>query len=257
MADLLLTPRWIGRLVVLVLVLAACWWLGSWQWDAAHKTVVRTPPEGTAALVQVHQVGEPVHPDQAGRRVSLHGTFDADRQVLVVDRSEGGSLGSWVVTALVVEGAPDESAAIPVVRGWLPEGEAAPRPPPGRQRIEGSLEPTEPDLLRDPERTLIDGEVELVSSAELLSLWRPPLFQGFVIQDTPPPEAPLVPVSPPPDTEVTTDWQNFAYAIQWWLFGAFAIFWFVRMVRVDLEDASVGKMAESADEHQSSREGSA
>ncbi len=43
----------------------------------------------------------------------------------------------------------------------------------------------------------------------------------------------------------------------WWLFGAFAVFWFVRMVRVDLEDASVGKMTASADDQQSSREGSA
>ena len=254
---MLLTPRWIGRLVVLVLVLAACWWLGSWQWDVAHTTVVRTPPEGTASLVQVHSVGEPVASDEAGRRVSVRGTFDPERQVLVVDRSVDGRPGSWVVTALVVEGAPDAAAAIPVVRGWLPDGETTPRPPSGPQRIEGTLEPTEPDTLRDPERILSAGEVELVSSAELLSLWRPPLFQGFVIQDQPPPEPPLVAVPPPSDVETSTDWQNFAYAIQWWLFGAFAVFWFVRMVRVDLEDASVGKMTASADDQQSSREGSA
>jgi cytochrome oxidase assembly protein ShyY1 len=236
--SLLLTPRWIGRFVLLLLVVAACWWLGSWQWDRGHTEVVRTPPAGTASLVDVYSVGEPVAPDDAGRRVWLRGTFDPTRQVEVIGRLHDGQLGSWVVTAMTVDGSDDQGqAVIPVVRGWLPEGETAPAPPPGEQRIEGWLEPTEPDTLRDPERDpLPAGQLEIVSSPELLSLWRPPLFQGFVLQDRPDAEAPLVEVTAPARVTVTTDWQNTAYAVQWWLFGLFAIFWFGRMVRVELED---------------------
>ena len=43
-------------------------------------------------------------------------------------------------------------------------------------------------------------------------------------------------VTAPERVSVNTDWQNTAYAIQWWLFGLFAIFWFGRMARVELED---------------------
>ena len=84
------------------------------------------------------------------------------------------------------------------------------------------------------------GQVEVVSSPELLSLWRPPLFQGFVIQQVPAPQAPLVGIASV-GRQVTTDWQNFAYAIQWWLFGAFAVFWFGGMlVAEEPEDRGEG-----------------
>jgi hypothetical protein len=106
-------------------------------------------------------------------------------------------------------------------------------------------------------------------------LWRPPLFQGFVIQTEPSPAEPLQQVTPAAEVQVTTDWQNFAYAIQWWLFGAFAVFWFLRMMWVEAEDdrAKAGAVSGDArgatkpdrpvdkmggtDEHQPSREGSA
>ena len=83
------------------------------------------------------------------------------------------------------------------------------------------------------------AQLEIVSSAELLSLWQPPLYQGFVIQQRPAPTAPLQTVAPPSRVSVVTDWQNAAYAIQWWAFGLFAIFWFARMVRMEVEDREV------------------
>jgi len=126
------------------------------------------------------------------------------------------------------------------VRGWLPAGQAAPKPPDGRQQVTGVLEPSESDGLRVRNREpLPTGQVEIVSSAELLSLWQPPLYQGFVIQQQPAPPAPLQTVAPPSRVSVVTDWQNAAYAIQWWAFGLFAIFWFARMVRVEVEDREV------------------
>ena len=109
----------------------------------------------------------------------------------MVDRQESGRPGSWVLTALLVDGA--DGAVVPVVRGWLPAGEPGPAAPGGQQKIVGWLEPTESDALRERGRDpLPEGQVEIVSSAELLSLWKPPLFQGFVIQQQPEPEPPLV-----------------------------------------------------------------
>jgi len=235
---MLLTPRWVGRLALLAVVLVACASLGWWQWDRARFEVVRTPPSGVAALTEVHQPGQPGDQEQIGRRVQLSGTFDANRQLLVVDRQESGRPGAWVLTAFDLEDA--EGAVVPVVRGWLSSGDTVPPTPRGPQEIVGWLEPTESDALRERGRDpLPEGQVEIVSSAELLSLWEQSLFQGFVIQQEPEPEPPLVAVAPPSLTVTqSVDWQNAAYGIQWWLFGLFAIFWFVRMMRVEREDAA-------------------
>lgn len=223
-------------MVILVVVVAACAWLGWWQWDRARIENVRTPSTEVVPLTDVHEPGRPVDQDQIGRRVALSGTFDAAREVMVVDRQNAGSSGSWVVTAF----RPDRGggAVIPVLRGWLPTGEDVPPPPAGDQDLVAWLEPTESDALRERGREpLPAGQVEVVSSAQLLSLWQPPLFQGFVIQQQPNPEAPLVEVAPPALTVTgVVDWQNAAYGVQWWLFGLFAIFWFFRMVRVERED---------------------
>lgn len=233
---MLLTPRWVGRFALLVMVVVACAWLGSWQWGRAWGETVRAPSAGVAPLSDVHRPGVPVDQEQVGRRVKMSGSFRPDQELLVVDRQQSGRLGVWVLTAFEVDGT--GGTVVPVVRGWLPTGEAVPPPPLGRRAIVGWLEPTESDALRKRGRgPLPDGQVEIVSSAELLSLWQPPLFQGFVIQQQPQPQPPLVGVSPPSLTvQQSVDWQNAAYGVQWWLFGLFAIFWFLRMVRVERED---------------------
>lgn len=236
----MLSPRWLGLSASLVAVVAACVLLGWWQWDRATTEVVREPPSGVVPLDETHQVGDPVDPADAGRRVSLRGSYDDARQLLVVDRLDAGRPGAWVLTAFVL--ADTQGATVPVVRGWLAEGLSPPAPPEGDVRLEGWLEPTEPTTLREPGRDpLPQGQVEIVSSPELLSLWAPaPLLQGFVIVGEPAPDAPLQPVAPPAlTTDSEVDWQNLAYAIQWWLFGLFAIFWFVRMARVEAEDRRV------------------
>jgi cytochrome oxidase assembly protein ShyY1 len=224
----------VGLFVLLVVVVAACAWLGRWQWERSRVEVVSTPPAGVVPLDDVHAPGRPVAPEDAGRRVSLTGEFDNDREVVVIERQSDGELGSWVVTAFETA----SGAVVPVVRGWLPDGESVPEAPAGEIEMVGTLEPTEPDALRDPTRGPLDsGQVEVVSSAELLSLWQPPLYQGFFIMQRPAPASPLVGIpSPARAVKVVTNWQNAAYGVQWWLFGLFAIFWFVRMVRVEAED---------------------
>lgn len=232
----LLTPRWLGLWASLVAVVAICAALGWWQWDRATREVEQTPPAGVVPLEDVQPVGEPVDPDDAGRQVVLRGSYDPGRQLLVVDRLDAGQRGAWVLTAFTLSG--EGGATVPVVRGWLPDGQSPPPVPEAPTRVVGWLEPSEPTTLRDAGRApLPAGQVEIVSSAELLSLWRPPLVQGFVIVDEPRPEAPLEPVAPPSLTSTSEiDWQNLAYAVQWWLFGLFAVFWFVRLARLEAEE---------------------
>jgi cytochrome oxidase assembly protein ShyY1 len=194
-------------------------------------------------LTDVHVTGQPVAPEDAGRRISMQGRFDAKRsQVLIVDRRDEGRDGFWVVAPFLVRPtAAGEAATIPVVRGWIPADVPAPSVPSGPQRVSGTLEPSESEGIRRRDREpLPDGQLEIVSSPELLSLWQPPLYQGFVVQERPESPEPLESVQIPTRAEVATDWQNAAYAVQWWLFGLFAIFWFGRMVRIELEDQRAG-----------------
>lgn len=237
---MLLTRRWIGRLALLVVVLLVCGWLGSWQWGRARGEAATAPEASVAALTDVHRPGVPVEQQQIGRRVSVRGAFDSQRELLVVDRQDAGRPGVWVLTAFAVAG--PAGADVPVVRGWLPLGEEPPPAPEGPQLIVGWLEPTESDALRERGREpLPAGQVEVVSSAELLSLWEPELYQGFVIQQKPAPVAPLVAVEPPSVTiSPPMDWQNAAYGVQWWLFGLFAIFWFGRMLVIERDDLEAG-----------------
>ena len=59
-------------------------------------------------------------------------------------------------------------------------------------------------------------------------------------------------VTPPARVSVNTDWQNLAYAIQWWLFAAFAIFWFGRMVWLEAEDRRMQQTESSSEASESS-----
>ena len=80
-----------------------------------------------------------------------------------------------------------------------------------------------------------------VSTAELLSLWEGDLYQGFVLLEDQRPESTLAAV-PPPDLSADTgrSWQNLAYAVQWWLFAAFAVFLWCRMFQADWTDRKNG-----------------
>jgi cytochrome oxidase assembly protein ShyY1 len=83
-----------------------------------------------------------------------------------------------------------------------------------------------------------------VDAAALGDVWGTPLVQGFVmLQDQDPSlvaaDAPA-PVTLPPTVQVgdvAFPLQNFVYALQWWVFGAFALavyaWWLWRESRAD------------------------
>jgi hypothetical protein len=100
--------------------------------------------------------------------------------------------------------------------------------------------------MRDPALSqLPTGQVAIISSPELLSLWRPPLFLGYVIADKPEPAPPMqTVVAPLTDAGTDINWRNLAYAIQWWVFAGFAVFWFVRIYR---EEQGAGSRANAGE----------
>lgn len=238
------SPRlWGAHLVALVCAGAAVA-LGFWQYAAweAHRAAERvdlttSEPE---PLSDVLGPDDPFPARHVGRPVTVAGTWLPEGTVLVSGREEGGADGSWVVTPLSVGGA--EDPAIPVVRGWLPGDDPADAPPPptGTARLAGWLQPGEGTGAADDDPT--DRVLPQVRIADLVQLVDVDLYGGYVVVD---PDATaaaagrnagttdLEPATldqlPPAST--FTGWRNIAYAIEWWLFAAFAVFLWWRFVR--------------------------
>jgi cytochrome oxidase assembly protein ShyY1 len=243
-ARILLTPKWIGLTLLGVVLIGVFSWLGSWQWDRSRVEPVVDAANPVASdprlLVSVYAPDQPVPPDVVGAPVTARGTYDAAEQLLVPGRSSDGVAGSWVLTPLVLS----DDTAMPVVRGWVAgDPPAADVPvPSGTVRVTGWLESPEPDALRPADsQSLRDDQIGIVSSAELLSRWPYRLYQGYVVLDQQEPASDLATVTPPaaqpPPTGI--NWQNWGYAWQWWIFAAFVVFFWARMLREDVKDAAL------------------
>jgi len=236
----LLTPRYAALVLVALLLASAFVALSLWQYQRAQTTSTGSSPLDLAPipLSNVILPLTPVPDGDVGRPVSISGHFDAGPQLLVPDRTPRGiptgpddrPVGVWVVAPLSIDG----GTVVPVVRGWAPDAESAPTPPTGPVSITGRLYPSESSALRDPNvTTMPPGEVDIVSAAELVSLWSGDLIDGFVTVEQQSPASPeLRPVRVPVQTTTHgLHWRNAVYAFQWFCFAAFALFFAARVVR--------------------------
>jgi cytochrome oxidase assembly protein ShyY1 len=248
MLRTLFSPRLVVLHLTVVAVLVSFGWLGNWQlgvFEDSGRPRAATDPAAVPAAT-LTKVGERIGADAASRRVTAEGVFDAERQLLVADRTPdadvpGGRLargkGYWTLTALRL---PD-GTALPVVRGWAATAEgAAVAVPEGRVTVEGRLLPSEAtgSVVRGG-GALPAGQVLTVSTAELINLWRGmPLRDGFLVAATPEPTGVLRAVAAgPPTVPGGFTWRNLAYAAQWWIFALFAVFMWFHFVRDALRAA--------------------
>ncbi|GAB3676966.1 SURF1 family protein [Angustibacter aerolatus] len=229
-----LRPRWLALLGAVLLVCVAFGFAGSWQLGVARdKGAERERRElASAPRVPVQQVAQPQRSFPAagvGRRVSVEGAYDATRQVLVGDRSHPGV---WVVTAVQVEG-----GWLPVVRGVVASSTAPVAPPSGTVRVEGVLQPDE----APPEAPVAGAVLSRLDAADLANRWGTPIYNGYVVltaeRATGAAGDPVQRVPAPAPAASGIAWRNAAYAVQWWVFAAFALVLWWKMVRQDHEDA--------------------
>ncbi|GAA4417546.1 SURF1 family protein [Georgenia halophila] len=269
-----LTPRMLGLLVLLVAAALVCVRLGAWQLDRAS---VRGAEEAEAEHAEIVArepvpVGEVLAPqtsfraEHLGVPVEVTGEYRADQQVYVPGRSIDGEDAVLVVTALWVTEGPHAGAMMPVLRGWVspqsvglddggpddgPVGPvddaaaAALSVPEGEVTVTGWLKDSE--LARSGSGP--PNVVSSISSAELAGLWGGPSWSGYVVAFTQTPDgrAEVSPAglrhTPPPGMAEDTgpNIRNLAYALEWVIFGGFALALWVRMlrdeVRVRREDA--------------------
>ena len=230
MLRLALTPRWLGLLVLALLIATAFATLGNWQLSRSRQ---QAPP---AQAVQAQPLTEVFGPHQAldgptaRTPVIVTGTVENREPVLVTGRRYQGQDVSWLVVPVLVEGT---DARLPVVLGVIPAGRPAPGVEPAEVRLESFLQASE-----DPQAPAADGTYTSLGIAELLNDWGQPLYSAFVFADQATADAAApgagvtaLPQDPPEADDSGYALLNLSYALQWWVFAVFAMFIWWRLLQ--------------------------
>lgn len=236
----LLRPRYWGAHLLAVLALAAAIALGFWQlhvWQAARNSEAQDLTNKPALPLTTVMGGDDPFPGQyLGQPVTFTGTWLPKGTVYVSDRDLRGKRGYWVVTPVLVGG----RSAMPVVRGWAATDDAP--EPTGTTTVDGWLQPSEGTGAVDDD--LHDDVMPEMRVASLVEHVDADLYSGFVVArhggstDTASTAyAGLARVTPEsiPEVSSTTSLRNFLYALQWWVFGGFAVYIWWRWCRDTLE----------------------
>jgi surfeit locus 1 family protein len=237
----LLTRRMLGLHLLLLVVLVgtgvAGWWqLEAWRHEQADDAAGRADRE-PVALADVLGPDDPLANEDDGVPVEVHGRYGpTEQQFLVSDRAEGGEDGYWVLSPLLVDGITPPSALL-VVRGWTTHAGTLPPVPAGDVTETGVLAPGEEGSADvGPDRV-----VEAVRIPALVNAVDTDLYSAFLVRTGDSPGPGLEPVTPPADDPSwSAGLRNLAYALQWWLFGGFAVFMWWRMCADERSVASAG-----------------
>ncbi|MEV0793153.1 SURF1 family protein [Kribbella sp. NPDC050459] len=229
-----LTPQWSGLLVLALALAGVMTAMGVWQLSVYQsKTADATAQRAAAppvALQSLFSIDEGLPSKAVGRRVTIEGTWGpAADQVFIADRAQDGKNGFWVLSPLML---PD-SGAVMVVRGWVPVvADAAAQAPTGPVRLTGSVVASEAeDSSADAAKGRVLSSLRIPTIVHLVK-YR--VYDAFVVQTavdagTVPSPAPATVVPPPPPTD-HAGLRNVAYAVQWWIFAAFTLWMWARMV---------------------------
>ena len=227
----LLSRRWIGFTIFVIVLAAGSYRLGLWQWhrlDArlAQNTItakhLKTTP---VALDTVLKVGTPQTDAQQWTRLRVTGAYDVSHQITVRFSTRDGAPGADVVTPLVLP----SGAAILVDRGWIastnnsmaPTG--VPAPPSGTVTITGWLRANNGD--RQPANIPSDKQVRAISSEGVKSSVPYKLYDGYLnLREQSPAATEKLSLEPLPELG---QGPHLFYALQWWFFAILATFgWF-------------------------------
>jgi surfeit locus 1 family protein len=221
--------------------------LGFWQleaWQAQREAAARDLTSLPA--VPVHKVldaDDPFPSAGVGRPVVVEGRWLPRSTFYAAERDLDGRTGVWAVTAFADCAPMQDCATAPavlVVRGWAVTPSAAPPAPRGRARVEGWLQPPEGSGRPDPDPS--DDVLPEVRIADAIQRVDQDLYGAYVVASMAVPAGGLEglqPVTPAslPRTESSTGLRNLFYAVEWWVFAAFAAFVWWRWTRDEMERA--------------------
>ena len=237
-----LAPRWLAWHALLVAVVVAFIWLGSWQVDSfseADRRQHAAAEQETAPISEVLAPGDRLSASAVGRTITAVGRYDEANRLLVPGRRHGDKDGYWVVTPLrTAEG------VLPVNRGWVASADdPAVEAPAAEVTVTGVVQPseTQSDSQVDALADLPDGEIAYLATVQLLDVlpYSPDeLYDGYVTLRS---EQPAPAVAPEPVEARGLDdgvgkWRNLGYGLQWWLFAGAAVFFWWSVLRRSLRE---------------------
>ena len=253
MRRTLLSRRWIGFLVLCLVLAGACVRLGFWQLHrfedhrAANARVAHNLAATPEPVEKLMTVGGTVDPNTQWRRVTATGEYDVSRQLLVRQRPLDGANGYEVLTPLVTR----SGQALVVNRGWVPAGASAtaapavPAPPTGQVSITARLRTSETGQPHRP--GLPAGQVMSIAVPTIAAELPYPVYGGYaeLVEQTPAPKQALA--SLPVDQRSTA--LNLAYTVQWWLFAVIIIVGWYFLGRREAQEAQQAQEAKAAQGH--------
>lgn len=248
-------PRWIAALALALGVAAAFAALGQWQLDRSLETAV-VDERDTETPVPLTSIAEPqqvMTTEASGRLVTVSGTWVEGDEVVVTGRLSGaggaggaasdadGEPGDWVLRHLVTE----DGVSLAVAVGFVQPGADIPNLPSGEQSVTGRYVPSESPQLSDFEA----GERTAIAVAELINLWQQvdSVYSGYLVLESAPPGLETI-AAPPPEADASLNLLNLFYAIEWVIFGGFAVYLWWRLVRDEQEKLEAAAEEAAAEE---------
>ncbi|MEW1867845.1 SURF1 family protein [Streptomyces caelestis] len=249
MYRFLLTPRWWGINVFLLLSIPFCVFMGSWQLgrfedrvDSHRDAEARIATDKREAARPLDDL-LPVTKATSGKQATASGRYDT--QLLVPDRTLDDRDGYYVLTLLRT----DTGRALPVVRGWLPgtpDPAEAPAAPTGEVTVTGALQASETPGSNGVSARggLPEGQTGAISSASLVNLVDYDVYDAWVTLNQGDAGMRAVPATAPGGTGLDLKaFQNLGYTAEWFAFVGFVIFMWFRLLRREVElarDAELG-----------------
>jgi surfeit locus 1 family protein len=206
--------------LVAVAALLGWWQLDAWQERRAAEAADLTRRE-PIPLAEAIGPDAPFPADRVGQPVVVEGTWVPGGTVLVSGREHDGRDGFWVVTPVAITDA--EDPALPVVRGWVADAADVPPPPQGYADLVAWLQPTEGSTgITDDDPS--DDVIPQVRIADLIQHVDQDLYGAYGVATAPTGGLQQADLEALPDAGRFTALRNLLYALEWWVFGGFAVF---------------------------------
>lgn len=225
----------IGALVAIVMIFLGLWQMQVFLDQGTNEAWERTKLD-PVALSSVVSSDNTVS-DGYGRPVTVTGTYLPQQQVVARD--------SLDVTRVVAALQLADGRVVPVVLG-VPRGGEEPPTPTGSATVTGVFLAS--DGVPDPAPSLHPGEIDGVRLAALAQRWPQQLIPGYVTLAGS--ESTALGLDPAPLTLPTEDGslRNEGYALQWWVFAAFAVVASVKVARDLGRRSAVREASATSDE---------
>ena len=254
MYRFLFKPKWLGFHLLVVALIVLMVNLGIWQkhrLEDRREFNAEVRARSSEPIVPIEDVvTDATDPaDVQWRTVTATGTYLADEQVVIVNRSQGGVIGVNVVTPLEL----DDGRLVLINRGFVPDSETVPAPTSGVVEVTGRLRETQQRSLGG--LTEADGEltelfrIDIPRLAEQLPAAVLSSYVDLLAAD---PDQGVVPI-PLPDPELS-EGSHLSYMVQWWIFSAcvaagwvLAVRRSIRQHRKDVAAAATGAVSAPAE----------